>query len=133
MSTNSRILPVLDCLDMGVAVSGISISRTPRPEYRLAFRLRLHNISRHSVRLVGRKWVLRERSGKTRIVEAANIFNQQPVLTPGAVFSYGGSQCFATPPTGLEISLFGVDFRNRPFITPPYSFPRSCYALPWSS
>ncbi len=129
MSTNFRVLPVLDCLDMGVALAGISIARNPRPEFRLGFRLKLHNKGNRSIRLVGRKWVLRERSGKTRIVEAANVFNQQPVLTPGAVFSYGGCQCFDTPPTGVEISLFGTDSRNRPFITPPYSFPRRCYTL----
>ncbi|MBQ3239727.1 MAG: ApaG domain [Akkermansia sp.] len=131
MNTNPRILPTLDCLDMGVTMSGISISRSPRPEYRLSFRLQMRNKSHHSIRLIGRKWVLRERGGKTRIIEAANVFNQQPVLTPEAVFCYGGSQCFSTPPTGVEISLFGSDSRNRPFITPPYSFPRGSFSLPW--
>lgn len=131
MSTNSRTLPVRDCLDMGIAVSGIRIARNPRPAYQLIFRLRMNNKGNRSVRLLGRKWILRERGGRTRIIEAANVFNQQPVLTPGAVFSCGGCQDFDTPPTAAEVCFFGTDSRNQAFITPPLAFPRRCFTLPW--
>lgn len=131
MNTNPRTLPVRDCLDMGVAVSGIRIARDPRPVYRLVFRLRMSNKGHRSVRLLGRKWTLRERGGKTRIIEAAHVFNQQPVLTPGAVFSCGGCQDFDMPPTAAEVCFFGTDSRNQSFITQPLVFPRHCFTLPW--
>lgn len=118
MSTESRSLPVRDYLDMGVSMTALQYTRRPRPAYRVTFRLRMTNAGSGSVRLLGRKWTLRDRSGTTRIIEADQVFNQQPVLTPGAVFSYGGCHTFDTVPTGMEVRFFGTDQRNEAFITP---------------
>ncbi|MCQ2365384.1 MAG: ApaG domain [Akkermansia sp.] len=118
MSTECRSLPVRDYLDMGVAMSALQYTRTPRPAYRVLFRLRMQNAGRGSVRLLGRKWTLRDRSGNTRIIEAEQLFNQQPVLTPGSVFSFSGCHSFDTTPTGIEVRFFGTDQRNEAFITP---------------
>lgn len=131
MNTNPRILPIRDCLAVDIAISGIRIERNPRPGYLLVFRLNLLNKINGSIRLEGRKWILRESNGHTRVIEAAHVFNQQPVLTPGAVFSYGGCQNFLTPPAAIELSFFGTDSRNHPFITPPFIFPKQAFALPW--
>lgn len=118
MSTESRSLPVRDYLDMGVTMTALQYARRPRPAYRITFRLRMTNAGRGSVRLLGRKWTLRDRSGTTRIIEADHVFNQQPVLTPGSVFSYGGCHTFTDEPTGIEVRFFGTDQRNEAFITP---------------
>ncbi len=127
----ARSLPERDCLDMGISLSAIRVSRGRVPDYKLMFRLHFMNASEESLRLIGRKWVLRDAAGQTRIVEAAEVFNQQPVLRPGDVFSYSGSQDFSpAPPTAMELRLFGTDQANRPFITPPLVFPRKCFALP---
>lgn len=123
-----RTLPVRDFLEMGVVQAVVQISRSPRPEYRVLFRLRLLNASGSSVRLVGRKWTLRDRAGNTRIIEAAQVFNQQPVLTPGAVFACDGMQTFETAPAGMEVRFFGLDQRGIPFITPSLIFPRSTFS-----
>lgn len=119
MSTESRTLPVRDYLDMGVMMTALQYARRPRPAYRVSFRLRMVNAGRGSVRLLGRKWTLRDRSGTTRIIEADHVFNQQPVLTPGSVFSYSGCHTFDTVPTGMEVRFFGTDQSNEAFITPP--------------
>ena len=118
MSTESRTLPVRDYLDMGVTMTALQYTRRPRPAYRVTFRLRMTNAGRGSVRLLGRKWTLRDRSGTTRIIEADHVFNQQPVLTPGSVFSYSGCHTFDTVPTDMEVRFFGSDQTNEPFITP---------------
>ncbi len=124
-------LPERDCLDMGISLSGIQMRRGRVPSYRVVFRLRFMNVGEESVRLVGRKWMLRDAAGHTRIVEAAGVFNQQPVLRPGDVFSYSGCQDFSpAAPRAMELRLFGTDQSNRPFITPPLVFPRQCFALP---
>lgn len=123
MSTECRSLPVRDYLDMGVTMSAVQYARAPRPAYRVIFRLRMQNAGRGSVRLLGRKWTLRDRSGNTRIIEAEQIFNQQPVLTPGSVFSYSGCHCFDTTPAGMEVRFFGTDRFNEPFITPALKLP----------
>ncbi len=121
-------LPERDCLDMGICLSAMRVSRGRVPTYKVIFRLRMLNAGEESVRLIGRKWMLRDAAGETRILEAAEVFNQQPVLRPGDVFSYSGCQDFSpAAPTGMELRLFGTDQRNRPFITPPLVFPRQCF------
>lgn len=131
MNTKPRSLPIRPCLEMGISLAGVRVSRHPRPCYRVVYRLHMRNVSTGSVCLLGRKWTLRDRSGHTRVVEASQVFNQQPVLTPGAVFSCSGSQDFDTPPVGMEVSFFGTDRQNHPFITPPLTFPARTFELPW--
>lgn len=127
MNTDVTTLPVLDILDMGVALAGMHITRRPTPLYHVFFRLRMHNAGDVSVRLKGRKWLLQDVSGDCRIIEAAHVFNQSPILSPGAVFSYGGSQPFTRQPTHMELRFFGEDQWGRPFITPALIFPRYCF------
>ncbi len=124
-------LPERDCLDMGICLSAMQVKRGRPPVYRVIFRLRMLNASEESLRLIGRKWMLRDAAGETRIIEAAEVFNQQPVLRPGDVFSYSGCQEFSpSPPRAMELRFFGTDQSNRPFITPPLVFPRKCFAQP---
>ncbi len=127
----ARSLPEQDCLDMGISLSAMRVSYGRVPSYRVMFRLHLHNMGEESVRLIGRKWMLRDAGGQTRIIEAAEVFNQQPVLRPGDVFSYSGCQDFSPePPVAMELRFFGTDQRNRPFMTPALVFPRKCFAQP---
>ena len=128
MSTDSRSLPERDFLDMGVSLYGIHAARHPRPCYRVCYRLRRFNAGRSSLRLLGRKWTLRDTAGRTRIIEAERVFNQQPVLKPGDAFSYGGCTYFDSEPAAMEVRFFGTDQGNRPFISPPLVFPTRCFA-----
>lgn len=124
MNTEASTLPVLDVLHMEVPLSGVHISRTPEPCYHVIFRICMHNASDISVRLKGRKWLLRDSSGQSRIIEAEHVFNQCPVLAPGAVYSYSGCQSFTMPPVNMEVRFFGEDQRGIPFISPALIFPR---------
>lgn len=124
MSTEtSTTLPERDFLKMEIALGAVQITRQPQPNYRLIFRINLLNTANTSVRLLGRKWLLRDSHGSTRIVEAQKVFNERPVLAPGSIFSIGGCQDFNCPPTRVELRFFGVDQVNTPFITPPLAFP----------
>ncbi len=132
MSTDSSgtNLPERDFLNMSVARTGLQLMRRPVPLYRLCFQLQIHNVSQTGVRLLGRKWILRDASGHTRIIEAGQVFNQEPVLAPGAVFSYAGYQDFSHQPVSVQVRFFGVDQVHEPFITPALVFPRYCFTLP---
>ena len=130
MSTDSRSLPERDFLDMGVSLYGIRAARHPRPCYRVCYRLRMFNAGRSSLRLLGRKWTLRDTAGRTRIIEAERVFNQQPVLKPGDAFSYGGCTYFDSAPSAMEVRFFGTDQGNRPFISPPLVFPSRYFPRP---
>ncbi len=127
MNTDTRSLPVYAPLELRLVMSGVQAQRRPRPVYRSIFRVSICNTGSHPVRLLGRKWTLRERNGNTRIVEAARIFNESPVLEPGAVFACSGTQEFDTPPVAMELRIFGTDEFGTPFISPPLNFPKSCF------
>lgn len=119
----AKRLPVRDTVNMKVALVAVQTIRTPQPCYRVIFRINLHNTGNLSVRLMGRKWTMRDTSGQTKIVEAAQLFNNEPILTPGAVFSFSGQQEFSRPPRRMVLRLFGKDQAGRPFITPPLRLP----------
>lgn len=127
MSTDTRSLPVYAPLELRLIMSGVQAMRRPRPVYRSLFRINICNTGSERVRILGRKWTLRERNGNTRIVEAAKIFNENPILEPGAVFECSGTQEFDTPPVAMELRLFGTNELGSPFISEPLRFPRSCF------
>ena len=130
MSTETATaLPQRDWVKMHLALSALMLSRGARPLYRVLFRVALLNDSDVGVRLLGRKWVLRDRSGTTRVIEAQQVFNQRPVLTPGSAFSFGGCHELERPPTGMELRLFGTDQADGLFMTPPLVFSRRCFEM----
>lgn len=130
MSTDRLLLPISDVLDMGISVAGMRVTRYPSPLYEVFFRLRMNNAGASSIRLKGRKWLLQDHSGETRIIEAAHVFNQDPILAPGAVFSYSGCQHFTRQPVKMELRFFGENQLGEPFITPALIFPRYCFRIP---
>lgn len=130
MSTEAATpLPECDFLHVKLALAAAQSSPQTSPRYRLIFRINLHNTSPVSVRLLGRKWILRERGAPTRIIEAGQIFNEKPILEPGSIFSLSGCHEFCAPPTGVELRLFGVDQAHAPFITPALNFPRRALSV----
>lgn len=118
-------LPERAKLRLRVALAGLQLARLPEPCYKVFYRINILNGESGSVRLMGRKWHLRDITGNTQIIEATQIFNDAPVLTPGAVFSFSGYQVFRKPPLLAELRLFGQDHTGRPFITPPLQIPLS--------
>ena len=46
------------------------------------------NESTERVRILGRKWVIREEGGEVTVVEGDGVVGQTPVLEPGEDFSY---------------------------------------------
>lgn len=130
MSDNT-ILPERNYLEIHVPIYELCISHSPTDYvYRMVFRVSILNISRLNLRLLGRKWMMRDVNGNTFIIEGNRVFNQVPMLAPGAVFSYGGYHDFAAPPASMEVRFFGVDQMLTPFISTPGIFPARCFRLP---
>lgn len=127
MNTDNRSLPVCPSLELRLIMAGVQALRYPRPLYRALFRVSICNRGARPLRLLGRKWTLRERNGSTRIIEADKIFGTTPTLAPGAVFATSGSQEFDTPPVSMELRIFGTDEFGTPFISEPLHFPRNCF------
>ncbi len=50
--------------------------------------LTIANLSTSTVRLVGRKWIIRASDGKIEVIEGDGIVGQSPIIHPGESFSY---------------------------------------------
>lgn len=48
----------------------------------------IHNNSKHTVNIFGRKWIVRDSEGDTLVVEGDGVVGQFPRLEPGETFSY---------------------------------------------
>lgn len=130
MSDNT-ILPERPYLEMNIPISELCLAYSEtREAYRMVFRLNMLNTSRLNLRLLGRKWTMRDAADRTFIIEADHVFNQDPMLTPGAVFSFGGHHDFTAPPVSMEVRFYGIDQMLVPFITTPCIFPSRCFRLP---
>lgn len=65
------------------------------------------NDSTDRVRILGRKWVVRESSGETAVVEGEGVVGQTPVLEPGEDFSYN-SYHISAEDAQVRGAFFGV-------------------------
>ncbi len=130
MSTDGAwgALPVRDFLQMGISLVGVLVVGRRDPLYRVMFRLRLLNGSDVGICLMGRKWMLKDAAGNTRIIEGEKVFNDTPILKPGSVYSYSGYHEFSRRPVSMDVRFFGVDQSRAPFVSPPLVFPRQCFA-----
>lgn len=60
----------------------------PETPHAFAYFLSILNLSTETVRIVGRKWVLRAEDGSVQVVEGDGVVGKSPLLAPGEKFSY---------------------------------------------
>lgn len=102
-------------------------SETP---HAFVYFLTISNLSQETVRLLGRKWILRSPDGGLEVVEGDGIVGETPLLPPGESFSYN-SYHLAGGPLVAEGAFHGttaggerVFVRIPPFpMTPPPAGP----------
>ena len=95
MKPFSTDLPSLaDATEAGVFATVDSVAYVPAmdapPErpHPFAYAVTIRNHSARPVRLVGRKWVVREAGGRVTVVEGDGVVGQMPRIEPGSSFSY---------------------------------------------
>lgn len=80
--------------------------------YPFVYFLTIENQSNEKVRILGRKWVVRERTGETCVVEGEGVVGQLPQLVPGDPFSYNSYHVVAVD---AEVSgaFFGITEKGQ--------------------
>ncbi len=61
--------------------------------------LTVSNLSLATVRLLGRKWIIRSPDGSTEVIEGDGIVGQTPRIPPGETFSYNSYHLTGHPVT----------------------------------
>lgn len=60
----------------------------PETPHAFVYFLTISNVSAETVRLLGRKWILRSPEGTLEVFEGDGIVGETPLLPPGESFSY---------------------------------------------
>lgn len=83
----------------------------PERPHAFVYFITITNGSDLLVRLIGRKWIIRE-GGETQVVEGDGIVGETPVLKPGETFSYN-SYHLSTGDADAHGAFHGVDASGR--------------------
>lgn len=62
-----------------------------------AYRIKIENNSADTVQLISRYWMITDALGRQQEVRGAGVVGEQPVLAPGASFSYSSGTPLQTP------------------------------------
>lgn len=62
-----------------------------------AYRIKIENNSANTVQLMSRHWKITDALGRQQEVKGAGVMGEQPVLAPGASFSYSSGTPLQTP------------------------------------
>ena len=62
-----------------------------------AYRIKIENNSADTVQLMSRHWIITDAQGRQQEVRGAGVVGEQPVLAPGASFSYSSGTPLQTP------------------------------------
>ena len=79
------------------------------------------NDSTERVRILGRKWVVRERDGEICVVEGDGVVGQTPALEPGDDFSYNSYHVIADDAVASG-AFFGTTADGRKVLAPVPEF-----------
>lgn len=84
--------------------------------HRFIYFLTIHNDSSETVTIKGRKWVVREASGQTLVVEGDGVVGEFPRLETGETFSYNSSHA-VTSDAVANGSLLGLTDGGEAVVT----------------
>lgn len=71
----------------------------PETPHAFVYFLTINNISPHTVKFFGRKWIIRHPDGSTEVIQGDGIVGQTPTIPPGEQFSYNSYHLTGEPVT----------------------------------
>ncbi len=90
--------------------------QSPEPHSFVYF-ITIHNDSKLTVTIKGRKWVVNHDDGNTLVVEGDGVVGETPLIPPGGRFSYNSQHILSTPSAVAEGAYLGIDENGRRIIT----------------
>ncbi len=99
MQSTSKELPGLS-VTLDKMVHHRDANFPPATPHAFVYFLTITNLSQETVRLLGRKWIVRPTLGDLEVIEGDGIVGETPLLPPGGKFSYNsyhlaGGACVA--------------------------------------
>jgi len=104
--------------DISVAVQSYFLEEQSDPEegqYIWAYRIRIHNHSTLSAKLLSRHWIITNGRGAVKEVKGDGVIGEQPLIRPGASYVYTSGSPLSTPSGFMRGSFQMIDSENRIF------------------
>lgn len=76
--------------------------------YTFAYRVRLRNMGRETVKLLRRHWIITDSTGKVTHVRGEGVVGEQPVLPPGEEYEYVSGSHLESPMGTMEGTYYMV-------------------------
>ena len=86
-------------------------SEPERNHFVWAYRVRIENHGRETVKLLARHWHITDSKGKVLEVEGVGVVGEQPVLPPGYAFEYVSGTPLSTP-SGFMRGTYRMEVEN---------------------
>ncbi len=118
---------------LNVTVDGVQydVSRPAPPDrpHPFVYHISIHNGSEETIRIFGRKWIVRDTDGDTMVVEGDGVVGQFPNLSPGQTFSYDSYHVIKSESTATG-SFFGTTEEGSPVCVriPPFEMQPPLFA-----
>ena len=88
-----------------VQVESFYLEEHSTPEdnrYVFAYNIRLKNLSKLTVQLMRRHWIITDANGKIQEVDGDGVVGEQPYLNPGEEFRYSSGAILETPVGAMQ-------------------------------
>jgi len=82
------------------------------------YTITIHNEGKLPVRLLTRRWIITDSSGRVQMVEGDGVVGKQPKIRPGTFHRYSSLSVIETPVGTMEGSYGMEDHEGLPFEAP---------------
>ncbi|HES76734.1 MAG TPA: Co2+/Mg2+ efflux protein ApaG [bacterium] len=87
-----------------------------------AYSITLHNRGHEAARLLERHWIITHADGQTEVVRGPGVVGEQPLLEPGASYTYSSGAVIPTPVGTMHGDYLFVRANGERFTVPIPSF-----------
>ncbi|UDG80216.1 Co2+/Mg2+ efflux protein ApaG [Candidatus Steffania adelgidicola] len=101
-----------------IQVQSMYIETQSQPEkerYVYAYTIRLRNIGRYIVQLIGRYWLITNANGQASEVQGEGVVGEKPHILPGGEFQYTSGAVLETPIGTMQGHYNMVDDQGHAF------------------
>ena len=89
-----------------------NVSNPPLQPYGFVYFISIENQSAEAVQILARKWIVKEHSGETTVVEGEGVVGEKPIIEPGDTFSYNSCHVIGSDAVAKG-SFFGQVVRTK--------------------
>ena len=86
--------------------------------YVFAYTITLHNRGNEPARLLERHWIITHADGQTEVVRGPGVVGDQPLLEPGASYTYSSGAVIPTPVGTMQGDYLFVTSSGERFMVP---------------